>query len=387
MPGRIAILCTTWFDNSHAHVLIPRLVEGYDLDGTRHGPDVTVAAVYLEQAGPDDLGLDYLRAHGIRRAETIGEAMSSGTGGIDVDGVVIIGEHGEYEHNEYGQQLYPRRRFFDAAVAAMVAGGRVVPVFNDKGLSYSGADAAGMVETARRLGFGLGAGSTIPLTWRVPAAAQWPLGAGMERALMVGFGPTERYGYHAAEGLQAQVERRAGGETGVASVRAAEFDGADARTIDGLDVALFGRALVTLDLDDEARAAAWHGVSAVIEVEYRDGLQAQVVMLGSAVQQFAVACAGAATEFSCQLWLQGSPANGHFAFLAAQIGALVRTGRALQPVERTLLSTGVVDAAMRSIAAGERIATPELEVSYAAGERTAGTGIGLPRPAGWTPAG
>ena len=46
--------------------------------------------------------------------------------------------------------------------------GRAVPVFNDKHLSFSFAKAKEMVETSKRLKFPFLAGSSLPVTWRLP---------------------------------------------------------------------------------------------------------------------------------------------------------------------------------------------------------------------------
>ena len=65
--------------------------------------------------------------------------------------------------------------------------------------------------------------------------------------------------------------------------------------------------------------------------------------------------------------LQNLDPFAHFAQLVKAIDSFVRTTHAPYPVERTLLTTGVLDAAMSSHSRrGERIETPELEVKYAA---------------------
>jgi hypothetical protein len=50
--------------------------------------------------------------------------------------------------------------------------------------------------------------------------------------------------------------------------------------------------------------------------------------------------------------------------LAHAIQHFFVTGVSPYPVERTLLTTGVLEAAVRSRAARERIATPHLNISY-----------------------
>src|SRR5262249_50071216 len=141
-----------------------------------------------------------------------------GTNTLAVDGVLIIGEHGNYPRNNLEQILYPRYEFFMQAVEVFEKAGRAVPVFNDKHLSYSFAKATKMVETARRLGFPLLAGSSLPVTWRLPSI-DLPLDAVVDEALMVGVGSSDASDFHALEALQCMVERRRGGETGIKAVQ------------------------------------------------------------------------------------------------------------------------------------------------------------------------
>src|SRR6185295_5868066 len=140
---------------------------------------------------------------------------------LAVDGVVLVGEHGKYPENERGQQLYPRRRFFEETVKAFEKAGRVVPVFNDKHLAARWEDAKWMYEKARAMKIPFMAGSSLPLAWRRPRL-EIPLGTPMDDALPVGYGGIEAYGFHALETLQCMVERRKGGEVGVSSVQCLE---------------------------------------------------------------------------------------------------------------------------------------------------------------------
>lgn len=387
---KVALIVTAYFFGSQADVLGTKLIEGYEWHGEHVDARVEVVSMYLEQLGahlrdrpsPEpDIGIDIAKRHHVPLYPTVGEAMGCGTGGVAVDGVVIIGEHGDYESNELGQTLYPRRRLFDAAVATMAGGGRYVPIFNDKGLSYSAQDALAMVATARRLGIPLVAGSTIPLTWRVPAGTQWPSGEAMTDAVAVGYGEAESYGFHTLEGLQAHVERRRGGETGVIAVRAYSGDEAVRACTDGtVDAELLDRALGSLELDADARARAVRGVAEVYSIEYADGLSAAAVTCHEEVANWGAACRGPGHEMVCQMYLPGaSPGkpSDHFVFLARQIESAVLTGLEPSPVERTLLTTGILDAAMRSRhRAGERVCTPELsDIAYGPVADIADTGV------------
>jgi hypothetical protein len=149
---------------------------------------IGLASMYLEQVDDEDIGVGLAHKHGVPMFESIGEALAIGGTGVNIDGVLLIGEHGHYDENELGQQLYPRRRFFEAAIAAMVSAGRFVPIFNDKHLDQRFVDAKWMTSTAKRLGVPLLAGSSLPLAWRDPAL-EWPLGVEVSDALVIAYGP------------------------------------------------------------------------------------------------------------------------------------------------------------------------------------------------------
>ena len=86
----------------------------------------------------DDLSRDRAaRFPAMKIYPTIAEALTCGTGKLAVDGVVVVGEHGDYPKTPKGQVQYPRYRFFEEIVAVFRSSGRSVPMFNDKHLSWN----------------------------------------------------------------------------------------------------------------------------------------------------------------------------------------------------------------------------------------------------------
>jgi len=378
---RVAALVTEYFRGSHADVLVTKILEGYDLYGERTNARISLASMYQEQADEEDIGVGLAQKHGVPMFESIGEALAVGGTGINVDGVLLIGEHGHYYENELGQQLYPRRRFFEAAIAAMVSAGRFVPIFNDKHLDQLYVDAKWMASTAKRLGVPLLAGSSLPLAWRDPAL-EWPLGVEVSEALVIAYGPIERYGFHALEALQCMVERRAGGETGVSSVQCLEGEAVWAAGREGRwSQELFDAALATIPTGPDAGPERDTPNPIAFLVEYTSGLRGTVVLLDEFVSSFGFAAQRGDQVDACEFFLQDYPPHGHFTFFLRQIETMVLTGAAPYPAERTLLTTGVLDAAMHSRWKGHvPLATPELDVGYTAPASVSETGVGHPLP-------
>jgi hypothetical protein len=270
----------------------------------------------------------------------------------------------------------------------MVSAGKFVPIFNDKHLAQSFTDARSMYDNAQRLGIPMVAGSTIPLAWRIPTATEWPYGEQMSEIVVAGYGPTEIYGFHNLEGLQVHAERRSGSETGVQSVQGLSGEAARAAIDDGrVNGSLLDKALQTFDLDHEQRREARESIKDVFLIEYVDGLKAAVVNCDAVIANWGIAAKGPTQEMACQIWLQKYP-HSHFIFMVRQIESMILSGIAPTPIERTLLTTGMLDALMRSRHdGGERRLTPELGITYTAREDIPDTGVRqtlppaeLPRP-------
>ena len=184
---RVAVISTVYAHLKHTQHFIDRLLVGYPYEGEWIRPDVKVVSLYVDQRTEGDQSQDRAREFGFGIYPTIPEALRCGGDSLAVDGVLIIGEHGEYPSNEKGQKLYPRHAFFKQCVEVFETDGRAVPVYNDKHLSYSWTKAEEMVADSKRLGFPMLAGSSLPVTWRLPDL-ELESGCVIEEAMMIGVG-------------------------------------------------------------------------------------------------------------------------------------------------------------------------------------------------------
>ncbi len=380
-PLRIAVVATVYKYLTHAQHFADRFLVGYPHQGRWHRPDMRVASLYVDQRTEGDQSEDRAREFGFRVYPTIPEALRLGGSSLAVDGVLLIGEHGDYPRNDLGQVLYPRHEFFKECVSVFEADGRAVPVYNDKHLSYSFTKAKEMVDDAHRLDFGLLAGSSLPVTWRLPDL-ELPLGCHIEEALMVGVGGSDPMDYHALEAMQCMIERRQGGERGVRAVQLIDGDAvweagdAGLWSWELLESALSrsdtpcglpeedGRTRDLIGSGDLRRLAA---KPAAYLIEYRDGLRATLLMLNGAVKDycFAARLRNEADPVSTQFFLTPNPNVTYSACLVSKIEEMLLTGKAPYPAERTLLVSGTLESCLISRRdGGARIETPHLEVTY-----------------------
>ncbi|HRW08318.1 MAG TPA: hypothetical protein P5121_24610 [Caldilineaceae bacterium] len=382
-PLRLAVVATIYRYLSHAQHFCDRFLTGYPVGGHWHRPNIEIASLYVDQRPLGDQSIDRAREFGFTVYPTIAEALRCGGDSLAVDGVLIIGEHGEYPSNEKGQKLYPRYEFFQECVQVFAADGRSVPIYNDKHLSYSFEKAAKMVADSHRLGFPLLAGSSLPVTWRLPNI-ELPLGCELEEALMVGVGGSDPMDYHALEAMQCMVERRKGGETGVRAVQLIEGDavwqaGAAGRWSKELLEAALSRSDSPQGLTNEdARTQDLLGsgeLQRLVEkpaayfIEYNDGIHATLLMLNGAVKDycFAAKLQGDPVPASTQFLLTPTPNVTYSACFVSKIEEMFVTGVAPYPAERTLIVSGMLESCLTSkVQDHVRLETPHLAVNYQA---------------------
>lgn len=382
-PKRIAIIATIFRLQSHAQHIGDRFIVGYPFAGEWHKPNTRVVSLYVDQKPANDLSGDRAKEFGFQVYPTVAEAVCCGGSKLAVDAVLIIGEHGEYPRNEKGQILYPRYEFFTQVAKVFEAEGRAVPVYNDKALSYSFEKAKTMRDTARRLKFPMLAGSSLPVTWRLPEL-ELPLGCEIDDALMVGTGGSDAMDFHALEALQCMLERRKGGERGVKSVQLIEGDavwqaGEQGRWSKELLSSALSRSdnLKGLTVTD-GRTQDMVGTGVLPQlvkdpwayfIEYRDGLKATLLMLTDAVGDFnfAAKLKGRAEIQATQFFLSPDPNVTYSACLASKIEQMIETGVAPYSVDRTLLVSGILESCLESRVKGHTvIETPHLAVTYQA---------------------
>ncbi len=381
---KLAALASTYYYLSHAYHIVGRFLDGFVVhDGKGlHKPDFDISSLFIEQVNPQtDLGRAKAEKHRIRLSPSISDALTLGTNKLAVDGILLIAEHGDFPYNEKLQKLYPRGRYFREVLDVFRATGQSVPVFIDKHLSYSRPEAQTMYEQAKTLGFPLMAGSSLPVTWRLPDL-EVPLGKPWKEAIVASRGDLEIFGFHALETLQCMVERRDrhGKPQGVAAVTCLEGDAVWEAGERGVwSPALLNQALArshTLNPGDMRQntrdfmppAGKDHitkfRMPVAFVVEYVDGFRATAMILNGHVDDTTFAGRLGTTPeevVSTLVYLPAPPGANFFNPLVLRIEDFFHHKRPPYPVERTLLTGGILDAALESRIRGhQRVETPDL---------------------------
>jgi hypothetical protein len=382
---KVAFLGTVVFQHSHAQHFLDRLSQGYFWQGRWNAPRVEVASVYIDQFPEGrDLGKERIKKYNLNQCSSIQDALTLGGSKLAVDGVVIIAEHGKYDKTEMGQTRYPRYQWFKEVVKVFEASGRSVPVFNDKHLSTDWKECVEMVADAKRLGFPFMSGSSLPVTWRLPSV-EMPLNADLKESVCVAYGGVDSYDFHAYETAQCMSERRRGGEVGIRSVHAlkgeklwAELEQDNRRITRDLMVAALNRShnlpveggYPTAPVTYQWAKQALPDTLGFL-VEHNDGFRTTAFMTGIRDFNYAGYLADKQEIFTCQMYL---PMPGHGSTTADFFNPLTRhfedmflSGKAPYPVERTLLTSGMVIGGVQSLHKGQTLVeTPQMKVAYQA---------------------
>jgi hypothetical protein len=239
-----------------------------------------------------------------------------------------------------------------------------------------------MVEDSKRLKFPFLAGSSLPVTWRFPAI-DMPIDTPLKESVCVGYGGVDSYDFHALETAQCMSERRRGGEVGIASVTAlqgdavwAEMDKSEREDTRKLFVAAMTRShnlpveggFPTGPVSYEWGKKVMSGTTAYF-IEHLDGFRTTMFLCPIRDFNYAGLRSDNGQIVSCQMYLpmptHGSTTADFFNPLARHVETLILEGKTPYPVERTLLTSGMVIGGVESLAAGgAKYQTPQMQVVY-----------------------
>lgn len=370
---KIAVIATAWFPLSHADVIVSRWVQPFGTDarcGWRR-PEAAIASAHIEQRLDNDIGVRFCRQNGVPVFETIAEALTLGGSLLAVDAVLLIGEHGDYPRNEFGQKLYPRKRFFDEIAEVFRSSGRSVPVFNDKHFSWDFEESRAMLSTARELAFPLYGGSSLP---HCPLQPERPVRRGerVREAVSLFHGDPDAYGFHSLEFALSLLESRGGGETGIEAVRAWSGEvckSALARGDAPLDLVRHALSMQGFPEDGELVDFILSRVEGpwMFQLRHSDGLCVTHLLLPKFVSKWTVSVRLRSGEFRGACLIEEGAAQffGNFARLNVQVNRFFETGVPPNPVLRTHLATGALQACLQAVRqAGEWRKTPHLSFGY-----------------------
>lgn len=387
---KIAAITTVYHKFSHTQHIVDRFLEGYGWNGRHHRPEMDLVSLYVDQVDPDpeadrpDLSRDReARFPQMTIYPTVADALTLGGSDLAVDGVLLVAEHGSYNRNEKGQHLYPRYELFKQIASVYRTTGKTAPVFNDKHLSWNWDWCQEMYDISQELDFAFMAGSSLPVTWRTPSV-EFPSGVEVEEALSVCYGGVDSYDFHGLETLQCMVERRKSGESGVKWVQAYRDEKFWQAHADGVwSRALFEANLCRSHTLKPARPGFNNPFPSIDEMkelvknpvayqyEHEDGLLSTMLMMSGLVEDFnfAARIKGQDEPFSTQMYLPMPPARAtlanFFSPLVNNVEQMFLTGKATYPIERTLLTSGLVIGGVDSLHQEQvKVETPHLKIAY-----------------------
>jgi hypothetical protein len=362
MRKRVAAIVTEYRYHSHADVILGRLLGEFG-----YSSRLELVSMYTDQVPDNDMSREIARKYGIPISPTIAEAIQSGHHNGELNGVLIIGEQGNYPFNEKEQKLYPRKRFVQQTLDALDALGIKVPIFSDKHFSYDMRDAAWIYHQVKARNISFLGGSSIPWLEPYPSFDNKQLET-VKEILVIGLKENEINGYHAMEVLQCLAEKRRGGETGIASIEAVEGEAVWATMKrQGQLEELMQHALSVQD-PPVARHPMDHVKRPVLfTIHYADGTKGHVLQLEEYVKIWSFAFRNATSEVINARFNRSTYPYDHFERLTQRIEDMVISGQAPFPMERTYVTTGMINLAMESLYLKKAIDTPELlHVTYSA---------------------
>lgn len=351
---RLAVLATAFFPASHADVILSRWKcalpndHAWGFTGARS----EIASLFVEQ-NSGSLRDEYCQKNAVYAAHDIKDALTLGTGTLAVDGVILIGEHGQFPIDERGVTRYPRKEYFDQILEIFDQSGKVVPIFNDKHFSWNPAWAQEMADRAVEKSIPLLGGSTLSFC-RLPAFHISPLTRPVEMLSLFYCG-VEVYGYHSIEGALRVLETVKGAQSGIISLEVAKRDAVWRRVhTDTLLQRLFHAALAAALSPPDGPRPAPCAEPVLLTFEHTDHSRNHFLYLENAIKDFTIALSDRGGRISSSRYVLGNSENhfAHFATLNSVIDEFMIRREPPIPTGRCLLATKMIAAAMDALHEG-----------------------------------
>jgi hypothetical protein len=383
---RVAAIVTEYWDISHADVILTKIIEGFTMDGRKYSSSIEIVSMYVDKFPANDKSRDICARHSIPMYDSIKNALLAGGTSFNLDGIIIIGEHGDYPINKYGQILYPRRRFFEECLNVMLEFGRIVPVYSDKSYAITKEDILWIYNMIKKYSIPFYSSSALPYARQYPGVLAPPDGAPIVK--MFTFTNSGNYeavhpavdymqyyshehgvdfaNYHRMEMVQSIAEKRQCGESGVARVRSFRGPEAVSKLLSDQWGGIYRSLGQFLNQADVETLPYELKDPILFEVDYVDGLSLGILCTDKEVPENAIAYMTdeITAPYCTQFISQSRKPYINFGRLSLLIERFIHTSRPPFPVERSLITAGTSDALIRSLYYKKEIETPYLKIRY-----------------------
>ncbi|MCM8814578.1 MAG: hypothetical protein NC931_01130 [Candidatus Omnitrophica bacterium] len=364
----VAAIISDWFRYSHSDVILSRILKTYTLDGHGQKSQLKLVSVYRDKPTEKDMTVSLAQEYGFKISGTIEEALESETGILSVDGVFIITEHGKYPISETSQVIRPNRKLFEEVVRVFKKNKKVVPVFIDKHIATEWDDIKWIYETSRKLKIPLMAGSSVPVSWRYPPV-DVDTHSKLKEIVGISYHTLDGYGFHGLEMIQCLAEQRKGGETGIKSVQCLTGNKVWEAAGKLFDKDLFNMAIERTgrkipegkNLNDLVKEPV------LFVINYYDGLRGFLFTLNGFANQWTAAWKYEDKKMESTLFKLDENLSTlmHFANQVLGVEKMILSGKPSWPIERTVLTSGALNALLISKANSEKVIdTPHLRIKY-----------------------
>jgi hypothetical protein len=359
---KIAFLVEDFALQTPAQQLLDRFLIGFPRDGEFYRPEGCQIAVYLRD-GAGNAEIDRrVKEFGLRREQSIAATVAQ------ADGLVIVPKT---------SSAAPDTELVEIALRGVPRG---CACFVYGGLSWTLSEAKKLANVASTQKLSLIAGTTLPVTWRLPEV-DVAAGARLKEALIVVQGASPAAELDGLEGLLPVIQRRRGGESGVRRIRLLEGTDLWQAGHDGVwSWALLASALSRSDSPQgdsvkDGRTQDLVGLGLVQTLarqprgwvmEHFDGLRSTVLVLDGVVADYNFAVQTRdGPVISAQIYRPPAPAQHHFSRLAEVIESFFVRGKQPWPIERNVLISGLLESFGKNSAnGGSPLETPALRISY-----------------------